>query len=86
MPKPEQPTKSIVLDSSARHDGHGAVLRKLGATTFLVLHNRWLNVSRIEEMAIEDDTFTVKLMTGQVMDFKCDTEELADLLEHGWED
>lgn len=59
--------------------------QKTSATTFLVLGNRWLNVSRIEEIAVYNGYCTIKLMGSIPVDFTCNSEELSDLLENGYE-
>ena len=86
MPKETAEVKRSEPDYSIGHGGHVVVLRGLGKSTFLVLGNRWINVSRIEEIGVHDGYCTIKLMGGNPIDFTCDSKELNDLLEHGYED
>lgn len=86
MPKPTADVKRNEPDYSIGHDGHTVVLRSLGKTLFLVLGNRWMNVARIEGITVEDGYCILKLMGADPIEFSCDSKELNDLLEHGYED
>ena len=51
-----------------------------------MLGSRWINVSRIEDMLIGDNAVAIKLMGCEPIDLKCNSDELTDLLDHGYED
>ncbi len=53
---------------------------------FLVLRNRWLNVSRIEEIEVTETGCKLKMLQQPTVNLVCNPDDLADILEHGYED
>lgn len=87
MPNRDPQTTPNEDESSwSLHDGHEVVLRSLGKTMFLVVRNRWINVSRIEDIELTPTGCRLTLLARSPVDLVCDQKDLADILEHGYED